>query len=160
MLKALKTSLLHHVCKLCSLLRQAGLSPYNPRSWEPHDSIELISVWLHDPETTLMSCYKLCGIFSYTQLYNAPMLVHTHFSLSFDIHIHVSGNWNFADASGFVRQWHVSTGQCLWTTDEKRHTLAAAISPTATTFSTAGSDNEIFLYDLVTHEKVHSFKSR
>lgn len=68
--------------------------------------------------------------------------------------------WIFIDASGFVRHWHISSGQCLWTTDEKRHTLAVAISPLALNFSTAGSDNKVFLYDLVTHKKISSFESR
>ena len=66
----------------------------------------------------------------------------------------------FIDASGFVRQLHTSSGQCLWTIDENRQTLAVAVSPFSCNFSTAGSDNKVYLYDLVTHKKICSFESR
>ena len=73
---------------------------------------------------------------------------------------HFSLDIIFTDASGYVRQWHISSGQCLWATDEKRQSLAVAISPLVSNFATAGSDNKIFLYDLITHKKIRSFESR
>ncbi|KAM4697689.1 uncharacterized protein WCC33_013283 [Rhinophrynus dorsalis] len=50
-------------------------------------------------------------------------------------------------AGGQVRIWHLSTQTCVHSIHEDRQTLTAAFSPSGSHFLTAGSSDEIFVYD-------------
>ncbi|XP_069840548.1 uncharacterized protein [Dendropsophus ebraccatus] len=53
-------------------------------------------------------------------------------------------------AGGQVKFWHLSTQSCIRSLTEDRQTLAATFSPTGSHFLTAGSSDEIFVYDAET----------
>ncbi|XP_071943918.1 WD repeat-containing protein 89 homolog [Antedon mediterranea] len=53
-------------------------------------------------------------------------------------------------ASGMVKLWHMSTGQCLHTSHEARQTLTAAYNQDATLYVTGGSDTKLNVYDTTT----------
>ncbi|XP_041435124.1 WD repeat-containing protein wdr-5.2 isoform X2 [Xenopus laevis] len=50
-------------------------------------------------------------------------------------------------AGGQVKFWHISTQTCVRTLTEDRQTLTVAVSPSGSHFLTAGSTDEIFVYD-------------
>ncbi|XP_033126780.1 uncharacterized WD repeat-containing protein alr3466-like [Anneissia japonica] len=56
-------------------------------------------------------------------------------------------------ASGFVKLWHMSTGQCLHTMHEVRQTLTAAYNKDASLYVTGGSDCKLNVYDATTGQK-------
>ena len=64
------------------------------------------------------------------------------------------------DASGDVRQWHVPSGQCLWTVVEDRQALTCSISSDASRLLTSGSDTKIHMYDMNTRQLLNTFQSR
>ena len=64
------------------------------------------------------------------------------------------------DASGDVKQWHVSSGQCLWAMKEDRQVLTCSISSDASRLLTSGSDAKIHLYDATTRQHLSTFESR
>ncbi|XP_071849159.1 protein tipD-like [Apostichopus japonicus] len=57
-------------------------------------------------------------------------------------------------ASGMVKLWHVSSGQCLHTIHEPRQTLTASFQRGGENFVTAGSDEKIFAYDTATKKRL------
>ncbi|KAJ8043594.1 Dynein assembly factor with WDR repeat domains 1 [Holothuria leucospilota] len=57
-------------------------------------------------------------------------------------------------ASGIVKLWHLSTGQCLHTIHEPRQTLTASFQKKGQIFVTAGSDEKICIYDTATKTKI------
>ncbi|XP_066578032.1 WD repeat-containing protein 38 isoform X3 [Amia ocellicauda] len=68
-------------------------------------------------------------------------------------------------ASGVVRSWYVSGGQCLWLVKEegwgedespRRQTLSLSLSPSSERVVTAGTDCRLHLYDLQTHQRVQT----
>ncbi|KAJ8245888.1 hypothetical protein GJAV_G00261370 [Gymnothorax javanicus] len=69
-------------------------------------------------------------------------------------------------ANGFVRCWYVWGQDCLWEVKEvtggsgmekgPRQTLSLSISPLGEIAATGGSDSAIHLYDLRTHQRVHT----
>jgi len=63
-------------------------------------------------------------------------------------------------ASGDVKQWHVSSGQCLWAMKEDRQVLTCSISSDASRLLTSGSDAKIHLYDATTRQHLSTFESR
>eukprot|EP00794_Sanderia_malayensis_P013785 gene13785-15228_t len=62
-------------------------------------------------------------------------------------------------ASGEVRQWHVSSGKCLWTIKEERQALTCSIGTNGERFLTAGSDAKINLYDSNSRKLISTFES-
>ena len=66
----------------------------------------------------------------------------------------------FVDASGDVKQWHVSSGKCMWTIKENRQVLTCSISADASRFLTSGSDAKVNLYDASTRKLLNTFESR
>jgi len=62
-------------------------------------------------------------------------------------------------ASGDVKQWHVSSGQCLWAMKEDRQVLTCSISSDASRLLTSGSDAKIHLYDATTRQHLSTFES-
>ena len=76
------------------------------------------------------------------------------------VHNTIVLSYAILDASGDMRQWHVSSGQCLWSVKENRQLLTCAISSDASRLLTSGSDAKIFLYDATTKQQVNTFESR
>lgn len=64
------------------------------------------------------------------------------------------------DASGMVKLWHVSSGQCLHTIHEPRQTLTASFQRGGENFVTAGSDEKIFAYDTATKKRLRECQPR
>eukprot|EP00795_Rhopilema_esculentum_P015498 gene15498-6755_t len=62
-------------------------------------------------------------------------------------------------ASGDVKQWHVSSGKCLWTVKEDRQVLTCSISSNAGRFLTSGSDAKVYLYDASTRNVLNTFEA-
>ncbi|XP_073403410.1 WD repeat-containing protein 47-like [Dendrobates tinctorius] len=58
-------------------------------------------------------------------------------------------------ASGRVKFWHISTQSCVRSLTEERQTLATAFSPSGCRFLTAGSSDEILVYDTETMKCVN-----
>ncbi|CAN2390534.1 WD40 repeats, partial [Pristimantis euphronides] len=52
-----------------------------------------------------------------------------------------------AYASGLVKFWHISTQSCVRSLTEERQTLAVTFSPSGGRFLTAGSSDDILVYD-------------
>ncbi|XP_033748756.1 WD repeat-containing protein 38-like [Pecten maximus] len=61
-------------------------------------------------------------------------------------------------ASGIVKFWHYTSQACLHTIHETRHTLALALSPLGRRFITAGSDQQIHVYDEETKKKINTLE--
>ncbi|XP_065890492.1 WD repeat-containing protein 38-like isoform X2 [Dysidea avara] len=55
-------------------------------------------------------------------------------------------------ASGIVCHWHTSTQSCVSKIREARQTLAVAYAPDCSTFTTAGADRKLLVYDETTHQ--------
>ncbi|XP_073504818.1 uncharacterized protein [Phyllobates terribilis] len=58
-------------------------------------------------------------------------------------------------ASGQVKFWHISTQSCVRSLTEERQTLAATFSPSGCSFLTAGSSDDILVYDTETMKCVN-----
>ena len=70
-------------------------------------------------------------------------------------------HFHMLDASGSVKIWHVSTMDCLSSTQEGgRQVLACAFNASASQYITAGSDTTINLYDATTRQKLLSLEPR
>ncbi|XP_069100079.1 uncharacterized protein [Pleurodeles waltl] len=59
-------------------------------------------------------------------------------------------------ASGLVKFWHLSTQTCLQTISEDRQILTGTFNPSGTCFLTAGSSNDIHVYDTETKERINT----
>ncbi|XP_069508269.1 uncharacterized protein [Ambystoma mexicanum] len=59
-------------------------------------------------------------------------------------------------ASGLVKTWHLSTQSCLRTISEDRQTLTATFNSSGTRLLTAGSNNDIYVYDTESKKKINT----
>ncbi|KAL5016007.1 hypothetical protein ScPMuIL_005596 [Solemya velum] len=61
-------------------------------------------------------------------------------------------------ASGDIKVWYYTSGECLHTQNEDRQTLCMALNPTGNHFVTAGSDTKINLYDEHTRKVIRTLE--
>ncbi|XP_060069853.1 WD repeat-containing protein 5-like [Ylistrum balloti] len=61
-------------------------------------------------------------------------------------------------ASGLVKIWHFTSQACLHTIHEVRQTLALAVNPLGQKFVTAGSDQQVHVYDEETKMKINTLE--
>lgn len=69
-------------------------------------------------------------------------------------------NFVYTDASGTVCHWHVSTQTCISKIREARQTLAVAFASDYSTFTTAGTDKRLLVYDEATHQLQATLEAR
>ena len=65
-----------------------------------------------------------------------------------------------SDASGTVCHWHVTTQTCISKIREARQTLAVAFAPDYSTFTTAGTDRRLLVYDEATRQLQSTLEAR
>ena len=66
----------------------------------------------------------------------------------------------YSDASGIVCHWHVTTQTCISKIREARQTLAVAFAPDCSTFTTAGTDKRLLVYDEATQQLQSTLEAR
>ena len=66
----------------------------------------------------------------------------------------------YSDASGIVCHWHVTTQTCISKIHETRQTLAVAFAPDCSTFTTAGTDKRLLVYDEATRQLQATLEAR